>query len=309
MKNARAKIPTISLKYKDSKMEKLICYKQMPVWNKETLPQMFQEKHNTKVGTWAKLTILTGALKFYELTEEGDVVNTAVFTTENQPPFVEPQLWHKVEALSDDLTCQLAFYCAPKAYYAKKYNLTETHSEVLNAVNYIQKGKALDLGCGRGRNALYLNMLGFDVDAVDHNQESIDFLNYMIEKEGLTGINTATYDINTATIGNQNGEYDLIVSTVVMMFLHRGRIPAIIENMQKNTKVGGYNLIVCAMSTPEYPCPMPFSFTFAEGELARYYEGWELVKYNEDLGELHKTDENGNRIKMKFATMLAKKLA
>ncbi|STY64791.1 Tellurite resistance protein TehB homolog [Mannheimia haemolytica] len=38
--------------------------------------------------------------------------------------------------------------------------------------------------------------------------------------------------------------------------------------MQKNTKVGGYNLIVCAMSTDDYPCPMPFSFTFKEGELA-----------------------------------------
>ena len=32
-------------------MEQLICYKQMPVWTKETLPQMFQEKHNTKEGT------------------------------------------------------------------------------------------------------------------------------------------------------------------------------------------------------------------------------------------------------------------
>ncbi|HDR1501855.1 TPA: tellurite resistance methyltransferase TehB, partial [Pasteurella multocida] len=28
---------------------------------------------------------------------------------------------------------------------------------------------------------------------------------------------------------------------------------------------------------------------------------------NEEMGELHKTDENGNRIKMKFVTMLAKK--
>lgn len=52
----------------------LICYKQMPVWTKDKLPQMFQEKHNTKVGTWGKLTVLKGKLKFYELTENGDVV-------------------------------------------------------------------------------------------------------------------------------------------------------------------------------------------------------------------------------------------
>ncbi len=287
-------------------MQNLICYKQMPVWTKESLPQMFQEKHNTKVGTWAKLTVLKGAIKYYELTEEGDIVSEEIFDVNHQRPFVEPQVWHKVEAMTDDLECQLAFYCKPEDYFAKKYNLTTTHSEVLNAVNYIQSGKVLDLGCGRGRNALYLNLLGFDVTALDHNQESIDFLNYMIEKEGAQNIKTELYDINQA---NVEGEFDLIVSTVVMMFLKRERIPAIIENMQKNTKAGGYNLIVCAMSTDDYPCPMPFSFTFKEGELKEYYQGWELVKYNEDLGHLHKTDEHGNRIQLRFATMLARKRA
>ncbi|MGX2956731.1 SAM-dependent methyltransferase TehB [Ursidibacter arcticus] len=287
-------------------MQELICYKQMPVWTKESLPQMFQEKHNTKVGTWAKLTILKGAIKYYELTEEGSIVSEEVFDVNHQRPFVEPQVWHKVEALTDDLECQLAFYCKPEDYFAKKYNLTTTHSEVLNTINYIQQGKALDLGCGRGRNALYLNLLGFDVTAVDHNQESIDFLNYMIEKEGATQIQTGVYDINQADI---QGEYDLIISTVVMMFLNRERIPAIIENMQRNTKIGGYNLIVCAMDTEKHPCTMPFSFTFKEGELKNYYQGWELVKYNEDLGHLHKTDANGNRIQLQFATMLAKKIS
>ncbi|AUI66442.1 MULTISPECIES: SAM-dependent methyltransferase TehB [Glaesserella] len=286
-------------------MENLICYKQMPVWNKESLPQMFQEKHNTKEGTWAKLTILQGKLKFYELTEEGQVVQTFVFDTEHQAPFVEPQVWHKVEALSDDLMCQLAFYCKPEDYFAKKYNLTTTHSEVLNATNYISSGKVLDLGCGRGRNSLYLNLLGCDVTAVDHSEESIHFLNTVIEKEQAQNIRTAIYDINQANI---EGKFDLIVSTVVMMFLDRSRIPAIIENMQNNTNVGGYNLIVCAMSTDDYPCPMPFSFTFKEGELKDYYKDWELVKYNEDLGHLHKTDANGNRIQLRFATMLAKKI-
>lgn len=289
-------------------MENLICYKQMPVWNVNTLPQMFQEQHNTKVGTWAKLTILSGSLKYFELTENGEVLSETVFDAEHQPPFVAPQVWHKVQALSDDLTCQLAFYCTPEDFYAKKYNLTTTHSEVLNAVNYVKGGKALDLGCGRGRNSLYLNLLGFDVTAVDHNEESIDFLNRIIEKEELSNISTGVYDINDATIGSQASEFDLIVSTVVMMFLNRDRIPAIIENMQKNTKVGGYNLIVCAMSTEDYPCPMPFSFTFKESELANYYQDWELVKYNEDLGHLHKTDSEGNRIQLRFATMLAKKL-
>lgn len=31
-----------------------------------------------------------------------------------------------------------------------------------------------------------------------------------------------------------------------------------------------------------------------------------MLKYNEDVGELLLKDENGNRIKLRFATMLAK---
>lgn len=285
--------------------DQLICYKRMPIWTKDSLPQMFQEKHNTKVGTWGKLTILKGALKFYVLTEEGEIVSEHIFTTENQAPLVEPQLWHKVEALSDDLECYLEFHCKKEDYFAKKYNMTATHSEVKAAVETIQPCKVLDLGCGQGRNSLFLSLLGYDVTAWDHNESSLAFLNETKNKENLP-IQTALYDINTANIQEN---YDFIVSTVVFMFLNSQAVPNIITNMQEHTNVGGYNLIVAAMDTADVPCPMPFSFTFKENELKNYYADWELVKYNEEMGELHKTDANGNRIKMKFVTMLAKKKA
>ncbi len=126
-------------------MQDLICYKIMPIWNKDSLPKMFQEQHNTKEGTWGKLTILKGKLKFYELTEDGQEINSVILSPENQADFVPPQLWHKVETVSDDLECQLEFYCKPEDFYTKKYSLTATHSEVLNAVKYVPVGKALDI--------------------------------------------------------------------------------------------------------------------------------------------------------------------
>lgn len=286
-------------------MENLICYKTLPVWDKQSVPQAFQEQHNTQIGTWAKLTILKGQLTFYVLSDTGEPLDTIEFNTENQPPFIKPQYWHKIGDFSDDLECQLSFYCLPEDYYAKKYGLTKTHSEVLNLTNYLHAGCVLDLGCGRGRNSLYLNSLGFDVTAVDHNSASIDFLQDIIHQEQLKNITTRLYDINQATISTQ---YDLIISTVVMMFLKADQIPAIIKNMQQQTNIGGYNLIVCAMDTDDYPCPMPFSFTFKKDELKQYYQDWQCIKYNENIGELHKTDENGQRIKLRFATLLAKKL-
>ncbi|MEE3650550.1 MULTISPECIES: SAM-dependent methyltransferase TehB [unclassified Brenneria] len=287
-------------------MQDLISYKKMPQWNPQTLPTAFQERHNTQEGTWAKLTILQGKMTFALLHENGDIQETFHCSQQHQPPFVEPQVWHRIVSFSDDLECQLSFFCTPEDFYHKKYGLTRTHSDVIDAMPFIKPGKTLDLGCGGGRNALYLNLRGFNVTAYDKNEHSIGALNDIIRKEDLKNIQARTYDINLAAIKER---YDFILSTVVLMFLAPERMPHIIRNIQESTLPGGHNLIIAAMSTDDYPCPMPFSFTFKEGELKNYYADWEIVKYNEELGELHKTDENGNRIKLRFATLLARKIS
>lgn len=284
--------------------EKLIAYKRMPLWTKDTMPEAVQRKHNTKVGTWGKITVLKGKLKFIELTEDGEEVVSHVFEAGADNPMAQPQAWHRVEALTDDVEWFLEFYCEPKDYFPKKYNSNPVHSEVLEAMESLSPGKALDLGCGQGRNALFLAQHGFEVTAVDQNELALEILQSIVEQEDLE-MTVGLYDINSA---NLKQSYDLIVSTVVLMFLQADRIPAIIRNMQDQTNPGGYNLIVCAMDTEDYPCQVPFSFTFKEGELADYYKDWELVKYNENPGHLHRRDENGNRIALRFATMLAKKI-
>ena len=283
--------------------EKLIAYKRMPLWTKDTMPEAVQRKHNTKVGTWGKITVLKGKLKFVELTEDGEEVASHVFEAGADNPMAQPQAWHRVEALTDDVEWFLEFYCEPKDYFPKKYNSNPVHSEVLEAMESLSPGKALDLGCGQGRNALFLAQHGFEVTAVDQNELALEILQSIVEQEDLE-MTVGLYDINSA---NLKQSYDLIVSTVVLMFLQADRIPAIIRNMQDQTNPGGYNLIVCAMDTEDYSCQVPFSFTFKEGELADYYKDWELIKYNENPGHLHRRDEDGNRIALRFATMLAKK--
>lgn len=282
----------------------LIAYKRMPVWTKETMPELVQQKHNTKVGTWGKISILRGSLRFYQLTEEGEVISSHTWQAGEEVPFVEPQAWHKVEGLTEDLEWYLEFYCRPEDYFVKKYNSGAVHSEVLEAFENIQVQTVLDLGCGQGRNSLYLAKQGLQVTALDQNELSLELLKGIAEQENLD-MEIGTYDIQEAHL---QGNYDWIISTVVLMFLQAESIPAVIRDMQAHTKPGGYNLIVCAMDTEDYPCKMNFPFTFKEGELAGYYKDWELVKYNENPGHLHRRDEHGNRIQLRFATMLARKV-
>jgi len=282
----------------------LMVYKQMPIWSANEIPQGFKNPHNTKEGTWAQLKVIQGWLKFALCDAQGVCSNGFTFTPENQPPLIALQEWHQILTVSDDVKCQLSFLCEEHNFVTKKYQLTNTHSEVISAMQHISPCKTLDLGCGSGRNALYLAFKQFAVDAYDINSVSINNLHQIAQQENIK-LNAEVADLNDVTI---NGQYDFILSTVVFMFLAPQTVPNLIAQMQNATNIGGYNLIVSAMDTQDYPCTVPFSFTFKQGQLRNFYQNWQLIKYNEDVGQLHRTDENGNRISLRFATMLARKL-
>ena len=180
-----------------------------------------------------------------------------------------------------------------------RYGLNPAHSEVVEACKIIAPCSALDMGCSNGRNALYMSQLGFNVTAVDNNPGAIDMLQQIVSQEGIANIQAQVYDINNAGLGQ---DYGFIACTVTLMFLDPARVDAVIDDMQTHTLPGGYNLIVCAMNTDEHPCPVRFPFTLTAAQLRDSYEGWELIKYNEDVGTMH------NGAQLQFATMLARKL-
>jgi len=179
-----------------------------------------------------------------------------------------------------------------------RYGLNPAHSEVVEACKTITPCDALDMGCSNGRNALFLGQQGFNVTAIDNNPSAIEMLRAIALEEQIENVNARIYDINHA---NLEQDYGFICCTVTLMFINPSRVNTVLTDMQRHTKVGGYNLIVCAMNTDEHPCSAPFPFTFKTQELKRAYDGWDLIKYNEDVGTMH----NGARLQ--FATMLARK--
>ncbi|WP_022942472.1 tellurite resistance methyltransferase TehB [Psychromonas hadalis] len=179
-----------------------------------------------------------------------------------------------------------------------RYGLNPAHSEVVNACKIIEPCDALDMGCSNGRNALYLGQLGFNITAIDTNPSAIDTLKNIITEERMNNIKAHVYDINNANLVEN---YGFIACTVTLMFLDPDNVDDVISDMHKRTLAGGYNLIVCAMSTEEHPCPVRFPFTLKAGQLREAYKGWELIKYNEDVGTMH------NGAKLQFATILARK--
>lgn len=143
-----------------------------------------------------------------------------------------------------------------------------------------------------------MSQLGFNVTAVDNDPNAIHMLDRIVKEEMISNINTRVYDLNNAELAE---DYGLIVCTVTLMFLNPNRVDAVLSDMQKHTLPHGYNMIVCAMNTDDYPCPLPFPFILEAGQLRAAYEGWELIKYNENVGTMH------NGAQLKFATLLARK--
>ncbi|CAM5202648.1 putative S-adenosyl-L-methionine-dependent methyltransferase TehB [Castellaniella denitrificans] len=179
-----------------------------------------------------------------------------------------------------------------------RYGLNQAHSEVVNACRIIEPCDVLDMGCSSGRNALYLSQRDFKVTAVDANPQAIATLQSIVDQAGISTITPQLYDIHQANI---SADYGFIACTVTLMFIDPSRVDAVLADMQQRTLPGGYNLIVCAMDTAEYPCPMNFPFVLGPGELSAAYQEWELLKYNEDLGTMH------NGAQLQFATLLARK--
>lgn len=289
-------------------MKGLKEYKSMPEWDADTLPIGFRQKHNTREGTWARLVVLAGNLKFTFLTEEGEEVSSQIIGAHSGPQLVEPGVWHKVTPLDDALRCQLSFLCEEERYFEKKYNLTAPHSEVRAIVDELGADGGcdiLDLGSGRGRNSVYLATRGHRLVAVDHSEAAIATLREICHAESLE-VSAHLYDINDANLGEllPDLEVDHVISTVVFQFLDPVRVARVIEDLQSVTKPGGVHLIVAPLDTS---CPIEFPFLFKEGELLTYYRSWDIVRYAEEVGEFHKRDENGVRYRARFGVLVARK--
>jgi tellurite methyltransferase len=157
--------------------------------------------------------------------------------------------------------------------------------EVVEILKYKRSGTVLDLGVGKGRNALFLAKKGFDVVGVDKSPEAIkDFLENA-KKAGVC-VKGVVEDITKFKFK----DYDVIISTATIHFLKKSQIDRLIEKIKKHTRKDGLNVITAF--TVDNPSKN-FPYLFKRGELKSYYKGWKILKYREYLTPYEK--HNGMR--------------
>ena len=116
-------------------------------------------------------------------------------------------------------------------------------------VSYLERGlivpgRALDLGCGPGRNALHLAALGFEVDAVDLSDAAVDWAEERARAAGAH-IRFHRGDAFALAAGELAGPYDLIHDSGCFHHLPPHRRISYLALLDRALAPGGHFSLTC----------------------------------------------------------------
>lgn len=295
-----------------SEYSELMCYKQIEIDSNGKL-KFFLEKHSTKEGTWGWLSLIEGAIDFVFLNGQGQELSRTRIDKQHPQILIPPAAWHKIIPVSEPFHANLEFYCMPQRYFNKKYGLGAAHSDLVYVyqtyLRHLQGLTILDVGCGSGRNLLYLTKMGHKVTGIDYNQSALQTIQDIVQKEVLSGVDCILHDLNHPLKLKPNC-FDFMIATVTLQFLEAQRVPVLLGELQEMTNKNGYHFLVFPIQSDLYSLPGSFTFLPKKEELYHLYQdwGWSILEYKETVGHLHKQDEQGRPISGLFGFLFAQKL-
>ncbi|MDG9713342.1 class I SAM-dependent methyltransferase [Streptomyces sp. DH10] len=109
----------------------------------------------------------------------------------------------------------------------------------------ISGGRALDLGCGPGRNALYLAERGFEVDAVDLSPAAVDWARERAREAGADGVRFHCGDAFALAGTELAGPYDLVYDSGCFHHLPPHRRVSYLALLEDVLAPGGLFSLTC----------------------------------------------------------------
>ena len=154
------------------------------------------------------------------------------------------------------------------ARYGANADIARDPAQLLvDAASELPPGRALDLACGAGRNALWLAARGWEVVAIDGAAEAIRIL-----RDEHSAVDARVMDLETgAPLPFDDESFDLVA---ILYYLHR----PLFAEARRVVKRGG--VVVCAVK-------MRGTYRVAAGELAEAFADFEILHSREgDIAEL-----------------------
>lgn len=143
----------------------------------------------------------------------------------------------------------------------------------------------LDVGCGHGKNAIYLKRQGFQVEAIDSSYYALKEA-----KRYCPEIMWKIMDIRKLSVSHS--KYDLVVSTGSLHCLKTEQeVKQVIRIMKASTKIGGYNVISSFNITSQDLSGHSGSFNpilLEHDEYLSMYADWDIIiSFNSLQDDIH----------------------
>jgi tellurite methyltransferase len=168
-------------------------------------------------------------------------------------------------------------------YAEGSYNKNNPVTLVEDWLPRLPVGRALDVACGAGRNAILLAQAGYHVDAIDISSEGLNLARKVAENQGLS-INWIEQDLDQPY--QFDTDYDLII---VMWYVNPGLISRLCDCLAP----GGYLLCEEHLITDEEVIgPTSSDYRVAPGDLRETVSGVDVLLYEESI----EVNSDGERV-------------
>lgn len=158
--------------------------------------------------------------------------------------------------------------------YASRTHPTRLLAERLSQFPRPDGGRALDLACGAGRNAIYLAAEGYRVDAMDISTVALERAAARAREAGVE-VNWVAVDLDAVDLPPDT--YDLVL---ISRYMNHGLTGAIVESLRD----GAHLIYEQHLQTDrEVGGPGSQRFRLQPNELLRMFAGLRVLYYREGL--------------------------
>jgi tellurite methyltransferase len=141
---------------------------------------------------------------------------------------------------------------------------------LIKTARQLKVGKALDLACGTGRNALWLAKQGWNVTAIDAAPAAIESLQHRASKLGVN-VDARQADLERGEYHIEHSHWHLVA---ICYYLQR----SLFEPAKAGIVPGGILLAIVHITEPG---DEPTNTRASPGELRAYFDGWKILHYYE----------------------------
>lgn len=134
----------------------------------------------------------------------------------------------------------------------------------------------LDIGCGDGRNSVFLALRGHKVTALELSSSAVNKLRSIANQFSLdiTVVEGRIEDFEP------NQRYDFVLAHSSLHFVEKKVWVPLVNKLRDLTHAGGYHNITSFIGTPQFPVPPEcrHANSFARGDLDNVYNDWQIIR-------------------------------